>query len=113
LIEALSAGLSTQELGGNVWPTQPLMSATDRDLVEALAGIEHERWAHWQAYLHAQCLKMEDGGLVIPKELVRRWERLISTPYAELTEQEQQSDRDQVHRYLPLILQLLGRAPRV
>jgi hypothetical protein len=74
------------------------------DLLETLASIEHERWSHWQLYLHSQCIPREvDGSLVIPAELVQRWERQASTPYASLTEAEKESDRQQVRRYLPLI----------
>jgi hypothetical protein len=79
-------------------------------LLERLAAIEHERWAHWQRYLHDQCAQADDGTLVIPKELVERWEAQISTPYAELTPEERESDRDQVRRYLPVIVETLKAA---
>lgn len=79
-------------------------------LLERLAAIEHERWAHWQNYLHDQCARLDDGSLVIPKELVKRWEAQISTPYAELTPEERESDRDQVRRYLPVIVETLTAA---
>lgn len=75
--------------------------------VERLAAIEHERWAHWQRYVHDQCERREDGSLVVPAELVARWETQVATPYAELSEQEQESDRDQVRKYLPAVLDLL------
>jgi hypothetical protein len=78
-------------------------------LTEALAAIEHERWAHWQAYVHSQGVREPDGRLVLPAELVARWERQIATPYASLSENEKKSDRDQVARYLPLIAQHLTR----
>lgn len=77
--------------------------------VERLAAIEHERWAHWQRYVHDQCERQEDGSLVIPAELAERWETQIETPYAELSEQEKDSDRDQVHRYLSTIIDMLTR----
>lgn len=72
-------------------------------LVEQLAAIEHERWAHWQQYLHDQCQRANDGSLIIPPQLAQRWQTQIFTPYAELTEKEKDSDREQVRRYLPLI----------
>lgn len=78
-------------------------------LTEALAAIEHERWAHWQAYVHSQGVRKPDGRLVLPAELVARWERQIATPYTSLSENEKKSDRDQVARYLPLIAQHLTR----
>ncbi len=78
-------------------------------LLEAFASIEHDRWAHWQRYVHSRCNPGEGGSLVIPAELVTRWERLIATPYSELSEQEKESDREQVRKYLPIIAQVLGR----
>lgn len=77
--------------------------------VERLAAIEHERWAHWQQYIHDQCERQEDGSLVVPAEFAARWEAQIETPYAELSEQEQKSDREQVRRYLPTVIDALTR----
>lgn len=74
------------------------------ELLEPLAAIEHERWAHWQKYLHSQCSKNNDGSLTIPSELVDRWERQLNTPYHDLSQKEKESDREQVSRYLNLIL---------
>lgn len=51
---------------------------------DRLAAIEHQRWAHWQRHLHDQCTELDDGSLVIPAELIRRWDRQISTPYDNL-----------------------------
>lgn len=76
-------------------------------IVESLASIEHERWAHWQRYLHSRCMRASDGSLTIPAELVQRWELQINTPYNELSETEKESDREQVRRYLPIISALL------
>jgi hypothetical protein len=79
------------------------------ELVETLASIEHERWSHWQRYVHSQCTSHDPAGsLLIPADLVEQWERLIATPYAQLTEKEKESDREQVRRYLPLIARVCG-----
>ena len=72
---------------------------TEDELIEDLAALEHERWAHWQKYLHSRCERQEDGSLVIPASLVKRWETQIVTPYAELSDAEQDSDRVEVLRY--------------
>jgi hypothetical protein len=72
--------------------------------LERLAAIEHERWAHWQRYVHDHCERREDGSLVIPAELAARWEAQIETAYADLSQQEKDSDREQVRRYLPTII---------
>ena len=72
-------------------------------LLEQLAAIEHERWAHWQRFMHGKGERKPDGSLVLPADLVAKWERLIETPYAQLTDKERESDREQVRRYLPVI----------
>ncbi|MEO5317779.1 hypothetical protein PV761_04200 [Arthrobacter sp. CC3] len=76
--------------------------------VERLAAIEHERWAHWQQYVHDRCQRRDDGSLVVPAELAARWQAQIETPYAELTEEERESDREQVRRYLPTVIDALN-----
>ena len=79
-------------------------------LIEALADIEHQRWGDWQKWVHQRCVEepsTDEFGthpLTIPAITVRHWERLIATPYADLPEHGKQSDRDQVARYLPLIV---------
>lgn len=72
-------------------------------LLETLASLEHERWAHWQRYVHEQCTPGDDGSLTIPAHLVARWSQQIATPYEDLSEPEKNSDRDQVRRYLPVV----------
>jgi len=79
-------------------------------LLERLATVEHQRWAHWQQYLHARCRRTEDGSLVIPPELAKRWATQIATPYAELTDAEKESDREQVRRYLPILIEAIATA---
>jgi hypothetical protein len=79
----------------------------DDTLLEHLASIEHERWSHWQKYLHEQCMTGADGSLTIPAELARRWSEQMSTPYDELSEEEKESDREQVRLYLPVIAEAL------
>jgi len=78
-------------------------------IVEELASIEHERWAHWQQYLHGRGIRQPDGSLLLSSELVGQWEAQIATPYADLSEDEKQSDREQVHRYLPRIVAEIRR----
>lgn len=80
----------------------------DARALDRLAAIEHERWAHWQQYLHSQCVRQSDGSLVIPAELVVRWEEQIRTPYEQLTPEEQASDREQVRHYLPTVIDVLS-----
>ncbi|MDE2112683.1 MAG: hypothetical protein KGJ79_16195 [Alphaproteobacteria bacterium] len=81
-------------------------------LVERLASIEHDRWSHWQRYLHSKCAAHPDGTLTIPKELVAQWARQSTTPYEELSDAEKNSDREQVQKYLPIIGNALRARPQ-
>ena len=56
------------------------------EAIDVLADIEHDRWAHWQRYMHQKGERRSDGSLVLPAELVKQWDRQISTPFAELSE---------------------------
>ena len=84
---------------------------TKEELYERLAAIEHERWADWQRHLHSKMVGPVTGVdgpvYVIAKSRVDGWNRQIDTPYADLTEREKQSDREQVDRYWPLIEEML------
>lgn len=45
----------------------------NRELIEILSAIEHDRWASWQKYVHSKCVKNEDGSLTIPVDSVVWW----------------------------------------
>jgi hypothetical protein len=80
------------------------------ELLETLASVEHERWSHWQRYMHSKCVpQVDDGALLIPADLVKQWEKQIATPYSELTDKEKESDREQVRKYMPIIVGALGK----
>jgi hypothetical protein len=83
------------------------IEATLNQMLDTLATIEHERWSHWQRYMHSKGELQSDGSLIIPTELVQRWERQIATPFSALTETEKESDRDQVRSYLRIIIERL------
>ena len=82
-------------------------------LIEKLAAVEHERWSRWQRHVHSKCTSQPDGSLLLPAELVARWERQIATRYAELDEIEKENDREQVCKYLPLIASALADQDRL
>lgn len=87
---------------------------TKQELIEALAAIEHQRWSDWQKYVHEKALPLNPAEPERPRDAwlsardIEHWERLIATPYADLPEHSKQSDRDQVMRYLPLIVEFVG-----
>ena len=83
------------------------VAATLNGMIEQLAAIEHERWAHWQRYMHSKGSKQSDGSMLFPAELIAQWEGQIERPYSELSEDEKASDREQVEKYLPTIIAAL------
>lgn len=89
---------------------------TKAELIEELAAIEHDRWSDWQKWVH-ECAPeshpthnkaVVPGSRVLPPELHAHWERLIATDYTELPEHSKQADREQVARYMPLIVDFVS-----
>lgn len=76
-------------------------------MLDTLSSIEHERWSHWQRYMHSKCVVQPDGSLIIPSDLVEQWNEQMNKDFADLSEKEKDSDREQVKRYLPLIASTL------
>lgn len=85
---------------------QDFQAALERS-IDRFADVEHQRWVHWQRYMHSHCKQLEDGSLVIPRDLASRWQAQIETPYEGLAEREKESDREQVRKYFPLLQEIL------
>ena len=60
-------------------------------MMERLAALEHEQWAHWTAYFLQTLLK--DHPELGKDENILRWSRQILTEYKDLSEKEKESDR--------------------
>lgn len=75
----------------------------DNDLREALSDESHEIWSSWTRWQFSVCTQNEDGSLTIPASLVERWTRQMNTPYADLTEREKDSDREQADKILTVL----------
>jgi hypothetical protein len=65
------------------------------NLIEKLAALEHEQWAHWTRY-------MLDN---LTPENIQRWRRQIETPYEDLSEKEKESDRVWARK----VMELMGK----
>jgi hypothetical protein len=83
---------------------------TSDGLLQRLAAVEHERWSHWQQYMHEKGKRLPDGSLTLPADLVRQWDEQIHTQYADLSLAEQISDQEQVQRYLPIVVDAMMKA---
>ena len=82
------------------------------ELIEILSAAEHDRWSYWQRYLHSQCERRPDGSLIIPADLVARWEAQMETSYQDLSEKEKESDREQVRKIIVAIKNLQSKKPQ-
>ena len=80
----------------------------EKEFVEKGADLEHKRWIGWQSYLFSKS-EWTKNGYLIPKELCFRWQKQIDTSYSELSEEEKESDRKEVRKYLPLFRRLLKK----
>ena len=89
---------------------------TTEQIAEALAALEHEQWAHWTRYMlgvlveplgmglnEARVKGIETKGMAKAREALERWRRQIETPYAELTEDEKDSDREWAQKVMALL----------
>lgn len=70
---------------------------------EELAEYAHESWSGWMKYLFKKSIKNNDGTITIPKWAVNRWERQVTTPYAQLPEEEKESDRNEAEKILYIV----------
>jgi len=70
------------------------------DLVEVLAAEAHAAWSGWMEYLFDKCESNDMGEAILPEWAVNRWMRQMTTPYADLSEEEKISDRKEAARYL-------------
>ena len=76
----------------------------EKEIIEIMARVEHERWAKWQKYLHSKCTVYRNGTVSFPHDLFRHWERQIKTPYSELSEREKEMDREEARTTMKALL---------
>lgn len=69
------------------------------EVIEKLAALEHEQWAHWTKYMLTKLGEHSNSA----NADVRRWWRQIETPYADLSEKEKESDREWARKVLEVV----------
>lgn len=74
----------------------------DDRLREALAEYAHEAWAGWMQYLFSKTVE-KYGFARIPPALTKRWTRQMNTPYADLSPNEKESDREEADKILAIM----------
>lgn len=74
------------------------------DLREQLAAYSHDAaWSGWMRYMFGKGTHNADGTWTMPAWAVERWTRQMQTKYADLTDQEKNSDRDEADKMLQII----------
>lgn len=83
------------------------------DLREKIAALQHEQWTGWMEYLFSKCQRGTSGRLIMPIEVEERWRRQIATPYAELPENERDSDRVEADKVIATLESTLQHFKRI
>lgn len=68
-------------------------------LREKFAELAHEQWSGWMHYLFEKCDLIDDN-LIVPKWARLRWGEQMITRYADLSEEEKDSDRVEADKML-------------
>lgn len=86
------------------------MAKAKDELREDLAEYAHEVWSGWMKYMLDDVRSFEASTgigsakmLVLRNKWVERWRRLMNTSYADLSESEKQSDREEADKMLEII----------
>ena len=75
----------------------------NKETKELLAEAMHKAWSDWMWWM-LEVSEEKDGSVVIPPDKVERWKRQSVTLYKDLSEEEKQSDRDVVDKYILKII---------
>lgn len=70
---------------------------------ERLADYAHDAWSGWMKYLFGKCYVTTLGTAIMPKWAVEQWHRQMNTKYADLSEEEKDSDRKEADRMLKIV----------
>lgn len=76
------------------------------DLLEVLAAYEHNyHWAGWEQYRNEKAGQLHPSG----ETYEARWLRQRNTWYADLPEEQKESDREEVRHYLVVLREFLEK----
>lgn len=78
---------------------------------ESLAEYAHDAWSGWMRYLFGKSTRNQDGTITIPAWAVDRWTRQAGTKYADLPENEKDSDRAEADKMIGIMANDAAVAP--
>ncbi len=83
---------------------------TEKNLREQLASLEHDQWAGWMKWLFEHTgTDNPDGSFEIRASSVKRWKRQMNTIYADLSEKEKDSDREEADKVIAIMGEFIHR----
>jgi hypothetical protein len=74
------------------------------EMIEILADLCHQQWSGWMKWLFKKCGMNQQGDCVIPREYYKSLCRQMETDYQNLSEVEQDSDREEAEKFLSIFL---------
>ena len=80
---------------------------------ESLAEYAHSAWSGWMKYLFEKSTRNADGTVTIPAWAVERWTRQAETEYADLPENEKDSDRTEADRMIEIMRMTDTNPPKI
>jgi len=87
----------------------PGFEASD-EFRDKFAALCHEQWSGWMKYLFNRCdrpiVSEYQDGVLVPRPFVERWQRQMRTRYADLSTEEQDSDRREADKFVALLREL-------
>ena len=72
-------------------------------LREKFAEQAHVSWSRWMEHLFKNGQLLDTGQFTMDADKVKRWKRQMETPYTDLSNTEQESDRLEADHYLELL----------
>ena len=75
------------------------LEISDEELISVLEYTEYMRRNRWSQYMLSLC-QINDSKYIIPPEKANLWGAEMRTPYAELNENQKESDRREVNNIL-------------
>lgn len=67
---------------------------------DTLAKLAHEQWSGWMEYLFEKGVFNPDGTWTMPSWAVQEWFHQMKTPFSELSNKEQDSDRKEADKFI-------------
>lgn len=71
-------------------------------MLEELASLAQESWSGWMTHLFGKSQLNADGSITIPAAYVKNLQRQVDMTYAELPEDEKDSDRKEARKVLDI-----------